>query len=217
MSAFKPKAMPVAVRIVIFAKAPLPGIAKTRLVPALGMLGAAALAKRMLLHSIDKAIEARPSSVELCVSPRGHPIWDELPIPKCVTITDQGEGDLGQRMAAACARTLGEGEAVLLIGTDCPACDAAYLQVMLVAMASHDAVVAAAVDGGYPALGLTRFDPSVFEGIAWSTSSVLQETLARFKALMWHFKVFPELHDIDEPQDLIHLPEAWKSSERPQS
>jgi uncharacterized protein len=194
--------------IIVFAKAPLPGLSKTRLIPALGEQGAAILARRMLDHSLAKAIAAKLGPVELCASPFGHEIWSHIDIPSSVTLSDQGEGDLGVRMARACSRILLTGKPVLLIGTDCPALDANYLRAMGQALQTHHAVIAAATDGGYPAIGLSRFDPSVFEDIAWSTSSVLRETLVRFQKLNWQFQVFPALHDIDEPKDLIHVPAA---------
>jgi uncharacterized protein len=197
------------VRVIVFAKAPIPGLAKTRLIPKLGAHGAAALAERMLKTSVAKALGAGLGTVELCVTPFEHPAWSHMDVPPGVIITDQGTGDLGERMARACARSLRAGEPVLLIGTDCPACDAPYLRDMAQAMTAHDAVIAAAADGGYPAIGLTRFDDAIFSNIAWSTSTVLQETLKKLRALRWTFKVFPELHDIDEPADLLHLPPEW--------
>jgi uncharacterized protein len=198
-------------RIIIFAKAPLPGLVKTRLIPVLGELGAAALARRMLSDTLAKAIASQLGPVELCVSPFDHPVWSSLDIANTVAITDQGEGDLGERMARACARSIAAGEFVLLIGTDCPACDRPYLEAMAQAMVDHDAVIAAASDGGYPAIGLRVFDDSIFREIAWSTNAVLQETVERFKSLGWKFQVFPVLHDIDEPQDLKYLPLGWLS------
>jgi uncharacterized protein len=197
------------VRLVVFAKAPLPGLAKTRLIPVLGVDGAAALAERMLRHTLAKAVEAKLGPVELCVSPFEHPIWAQLGLSESLLITDQGEGDLGERMARACQRSLAAHEPVILLGTDCPACDALYLRQMAFALARVDAVIAAAADGGYPAIGLTRFDDSVFQNIVWSTDSVLRETLAKFQKLQWTFEVFPEVHDIDEPEDLKHLPSDW--------
>jgi uncharacterized protein len=199
-------------RVIVFAKAPLPGLAKTRMIPVLGREGAAQLARWMLSSSIAKALEADLGQVELCASPFEHPVWGELALPQSVQMTDQGEGDLGERMARACSRSLVAGESVLLIGTDCPSCDASYLRAMAESLASHDAVIAPASDGGYPAIGLSRFDASVFHGIAWSTHTVLQETLAKFQALQWSFEVLPVLHDIDEPEDLKYLPQDWRAS-----
>jgi uncharacterized protein len=197
------------IRIIIFAKAPIPGLAKTRLIPALGAQGAANLARRMLNDSVDKALAAGLGPVELCTSPFDLAIWSDLGIPGSISLSDQGEGDLGERMSRACERTLFSGESVLLIGTDCPACDAGYLRNMAMGLAVSDAVLAAAADGGYPAIGLNRFDASIFQDIAWSTNVVLEETLSKFRALQWKVEVFPKLHDIDEPQDLKHLPPSW--------
>lgn len=191
------------VRIVIFAKAPLPGFAKTRLIAALGRQGAADLARALLEHALFEAIRARVGAVELCVTPSAaDSFWQLLPLPQSVYLTDQGEGDLGARMARAAERVIAAGESVLLIGTDCPQLDAEQLQQAAYALQYAEATLAPAFDGGYVLLGLTRFDLSVFSGIAWSTNRVLAATLDRLERLQWRVKTLPTLHDIDEPSDL---------------
>ena len=93
------------VRIVIFAKAPLPEFAKTRLIPALGAQGAAHLARRLLIHTLSEALAAKVGPVELCVtSPATDAVWQTLTIPDAMQWADQGEDDLGARLARA-ART----------------------------------------------------------------------------------------------------------------
>ena len=73
------------VRIVIIAKAPRPGYAKTRLIPALGAQGAAALAQRMLRHAVSIALDAGVGPVELCAAPnRQDPAWAALALPVMV-------------------------------------------------------------------------------------------------------------------------------------
>ena len=59
-------------RIIIFAKAPVPGFAKTRLIPALGEAGAAGLARQMLFDTLKEALAAGIGPVELCVWPPGR-------------------------------------------------------------------------------------------------------------------------------------------------
>jgi len=87
------------IRIVIFAKAAQPGFAKTRLIPALGEKGAADLAQRMLTHTLSEALAAKIGPVELCVTPSStDAIWQTLVIPDEVQYSDQGEGDLGERL-----------------------------------------------------------------------------------------------------------------------
>jgi hypothetical protein len=197
------------VRIVVFAKAPLAGSAKTRLIPALGQQGAADLAQRLLEHTLDEALKSQVGPVELCVTPSASdPVWQTMPLPEAVRLTDQGEGDLGARMARATERVIDAGESILLIGTDCPQLDVARLQEAAQALQYSEATLVPAFDGGYVLLGLTRFDSSVFAGIAWSTASVLNETLNRLKQLDWRVTTLPTLHDIDEPTDLKWLPKT---------
>ncbi len=189
-------------RIVIFAKAPVPGKVKTRLVPALGEVGAALLAQRMLADTVDRALAAAPADVELCASPHpADPQWaGHLPVG--VRLADQGEGNLGQRLAAAATRVIDGGERVLLIGTDCPELDGSRLRGAAAQLDRHDAVIFPARDGGYVLLGLARTDASLFADIAWSTSTVAETTIARIRALGWSLHIGDTMSDIDEPADL---------------
>ncbi|HEY0013064.1 MAG TPA: TIGR04282 family arsenosugar biosynthesis glycosyltransferase [Allosphingosinicella sp.] len=182
-------------RIVIFAKAPVPGRVKTRLIPALGAQGAARLAAEMLERTVAEAI-ASGLAVELCGEPDAAS-WFDGEVAK----TAQGGGDLGERLARAAERVLAE-EPLLLVGADCPALERRRLRAAADALAAHDAVIHPAEDGGYVLLGLTRFHPSLFEGIAWSSSTVAAETIARIDALGWSLDVRETLADVDEPADL---------------
>ena len=202
-----------ALRIIVFAKAPRPGLAKTRLIPALGAAGAAALAARMLAHTLDQALASDVGAVELCVAPApGDAAWQGVELPEGLALTAQGAGDLGARMARAAQRAIEAGDAcagVLLIGTDCPAVDAACLRQAANALGEADAVIAPTADGGYALLGLRRFDASLFADIAWSTPTVAATTLARLEMLGRSCTRLALLHDIDEPADLVHLPPGW--------
>jgi rSAM/selenodomain-associated transferase 1 len=196
-------------RIVVFAKAPVAGRAKTRLIPALGAQGAAELAGRLLLHTLTEALAAGLGGVELCASPAlEDPAWDGVALPPGLMTSAQGEGDLGERLARAAQRVLHSGSAVLLIGTDCPALDVARLRRAAHELAAHGASLWPAHDGGYALLGLSRFEASLFAGIEWSTATVAEATRARFAALGWPLHEGPLVHDIDEPADLVHLP-VW--------
>jgi len=194
------------VRIVIFAKAALPGFAKTRLIPALGAQGAADLARRLLADALVRALTARVGPVELCVTPdSADPVWQTFALPGGVQLTDQGEGDLGERMARAAQRVLDGGESVLLVGTDCPTLKAPRLQQAAAALQHLDATLVPAFDGGYVLLGLNTFHPSLFSSMAWSTNDVAAQTLLRLNKLNWRVSTQPALHDIDEPEDLKWL------------
>ena len=190
-------------RIVIFAKAPVPGQVKTRLIPALGEAGAARLAYRMLLDTVGEAVAARLAIPELCTEP--HPLepeWEPFLPREQLRFTAQGEGDLGERLARAAKRTLLTGEHILLIGTDCPGLDRHRLREAALALQDDDAIVHPTEDGGYALLGLRRFDPSLFGNIAWSTADVAAETIARIRALGWSLRIGATLRDVDVPADL---------------
>ena len=197
-------------RIIIFAKAPLPGFAKTRLIPVLGQAGAAKLAQQMLFNTLHEAIAAETGTVELCVTPAiHHPAWRGIQLPAGIEISGQGEGDLGARLALAAERALANAEHVLLIGTDCVEMSGGLLREAAQALQEHDAVIYCTVDGGYALLGLQRFSPFLFSDIPWSTDAVASTTLARIGQLGWSVHVGQMLHDVDEPQDLKYLPEQW--------
>jgi uncharacterized protein len=189
-------------RIVIFAKEPIAGRVKTRLIPALGAEGAARLAAEMLARTLEEAAATR-LAVELCGEPDPAG-WREP--PSAVRLTAQGTGDLGERLARAAERVLGKGDRILLIGTDCPGLDRARLSAAATALDRHDAVIHPTYDGGYALLGLRRFDPSVFEGIAWSSDKVASQTVARIETLGWSLLIGEKLRDVDEPADLFPSP-----------
>lgn len=200
-------------RLVIFAKAPLAGFAKTRLIPALGAEGAAALAHAMLNHTLDQALAAGAQAVELCMSPAPiDPAWQGVALPQAVKRSDQGNGDLGARMKRAVERALALHQGpVLVIGTDCPALTTTYIAEAARQLDQHDAVLLPAVDGGYVLIGLKAPCPEVFTGMVWSTQGVAAETLRRLAALGLRVWQGPTLHDMDEAPDLVHLPDAMSS------
>lgn len=194
-------------RIVILAKAPIAGFCKTRLIPALGAQGAARLAQRMLARTVRAALAARLGPVELCVTPGLQAFdWQGLDLPEGLRWSEQGAGDLGARMGRAAQRVTAEGEALLLIGTDCPGLDSRVLQNAAAALQDHDACLVPAADGGYVLLGLKRFSPTLFDAMPWSTDVVADETRRRLAQLGWRLDSLPRLHDIDAPQDLAWLP-----------
>jgi hypothetical protein len=202
--------------LVVFAKAPQPGAAKTRLIPALGAEGAADLARRMLARTLQQALAAGVGPVELCMSPApGYKAWHGVALPAGVACTAQGEGDLGQRMARAVARVTGQQQSVLLFGTDCPALTAAHLREADRQLARHDAVLLPVADGGYILIGLKTPCPELFTDMAWSTPAVAAETLRRMAALGLREWQGPTLHDIDEPADLAHLPLIFTTMRAP--
>lgn len=192
--------------VIVMAKAPVPGLAKTRLIPALGAQGAAALALTMLRHAVGQALAAGIGPVTLCSTPDAqHVAFIELASDARLSLAAQGEGDLGARMQRALNGALAVRDGALLIGTDAPGLDAAYLRDAARALSTHDAVLGPAHDGGYTLIGLRRPAPPLFDAMPWSTAEVMALTRERLHAIGLRWAELPPLHDIDEPADLVHL------------
>ncbi len=195
--------------LIVFAKAPVPGQAKTRLAPAIGFEAAARLASVMLAHTLQSAVAARIGPVELCCAPNTNHAQFQHAASTGVCVSEQGDGDLGERMERALSRGLEAYSRVVLIGTDAPQLDAEILRSAAQALQAHDVIIAPASDGGYVLVGLARRVPEMFESIAWSTAKVMTQTRARIAATGISLHELPILHDVDEPQDLVHVPAAW--------
>jgi hypothetical protein len=194
------------VAVAVLAKAPVPGLAKTRLVPALGEQGAARLQQRLTARAVATAKAAALGPVALWATPdEGHPSLEILAASTGTALLRQPDGDLGQRMLAAMQAVEGP---VLVIGTDCPALTAQHLRIAAdVLRAGIDVVVFPADDGGYGLIGSRRPQPELFAEMTWSTSGVMAATRQRLRrlGLTWHEPV--RLWDIDVPADLERLRE----------
>jgi uncharacterized protein len=181
--------------IIVFAKAPVAGEAKTRLISELGAEGAAALHRALVRRTVATALAAEVGPVELCCSPDAtHPFFGTLG----VTLTQQDEGDLGARMHRALERQA----PALLIGSDCPALTPSHLREAAAALATHDAVLAPAEDGGYVLVGVRRSAELLFAGIPWGSDAVFGATRERLATLHWRWHELAPLWDLDRPVDL---------------
>ncbi len=178
-------------RVMVFARAPTPGEAKTRLIPALGAAGAAAL------HL-------------------GDPFFLECERRLGASLHPQGEGDLSARMQRAFESALARSRRAILVGSDIPVLSARYLRDADQALGRGDEIVIGpAEDGGYVLIGLSRCDPELFRDIPWGGSEVLAETRRRIAALGWRVTELPALWDVDRPEDLERLPEEMRESFMP--
>ncbi len=195
--------------IILFAKFPAQGMAKTRLQPALGIEGAAQMAHKLLLHSIEQAV-ATGFTVELCVSPAPtDPCWQLLNLPDSLHCSAQAEGGLGLRMLTASQQALARFEHVILIGTDCPSLTTIRIRQAAQQLETQDSVMIPAFDGGYVLFGFKQVAARLFSTIEWSTASVAKVTQQRLAELSWSVALLAPLPDIDEPEDLQYLPNGW--------
>lgn len=183
---------------------------KTRLIGALGVQKAAQLARIMLLHTLEKAIQTQANQIELRAEPEfAAEEWRGIVLEDGIIIKPQGDGDLGQKMARAAKSALDEGEFPILIGTDCPSLNSQIMNEIIGDLAQNDCVIIPAFDGGYVLLAMRKFDVSIFENIEWGTSEVAEKTIGKIHALGFSLMVKEPLADIDNEDDLQILPQEW--------
>lgn len=198
--------------LTVLAKAPVAGLAKTRLFPALGAEGAARLAGRLLDHTMAQAAAAGFASLRLLGSPdASHPALARH--SGIALLGSQCDGDLGVRMQQALRDGLAAQPAALLIGTDAPALDRHRLRAAAQALQQTDAVFIPAFDGGYALIGLSARVGAVpdllFSDMRWSTTTVMAETRDRLSRLGLRWVELEAVGDVDEPADLAQLPAGW--------
>lgn len=199
---------PARAAVAVLAKAPVAGLAKTRLAPALGAAGAARLQRRLTRDTLHTVQAAALGPVALwCAPDAGHRFFRALRACCGIATSAQPAGDLGARMGAAVVThfTATPTLPLLIVGTDCPVLAPGHLQEAARALATHDAVLIPAEDGGYVLLGLARPIPEVFETIPWSTDAVLARTRERLGAAGARWCELPTLWDVDEPADWRRL------------
>lgn len=193
-------------RLVQFAKRPQAGHVKTRLIPAIGAQGAYELHKKLLRHTWQTLNSACVAPMELWSdSLELSPFFDAL--QPAVTRFELQQGvDLGERMGNAVNEALKRGDAVVIVGSDCPKLDGDYVAAALQSLyEGAEVVLGPATDGGYVLIGMRRYLPAVFDDIDWGSDQVLIQTRLRLKALNCHWHELTPLWDVDRPDDLERL------------
>lgn len=197
--------------IAVFARAPVAGSAKTRLIPALGAAGSARVHRRLTLHTLATSRRAELGEVFLYAAPdAGHRFFRALRQHCAVRLRGQTGVDLGARMAAAFAA---HGGPLLLVGSDCPALQVEHLVAAAAALGerpsaageANAAVFIPAEDGGYVLVGLRRPEPRLFVNIEWGSARVMEQTRRRLRELRLPWVELPALWDVDRPADLARL------------
>lgn len=191
--------------LAVMVKAPRPGQVKTRLVPPLTP-GQAAELYRRFLKDIFARLSSLSSNTDIfaAYAPEGARGELEGLLPEGVFFIEQEGADLGERMFNVFNALHAEGcGAVALIGSDAPDVPKERIGEAFRALeGGADAVFGPAVDGGYYLVGLKRPTRVLFEGIEWSTPTVMEKTIERLEALAIPYSLLPEWHDIDRPGDL---------------
>jgi uncharacterized protein len=192
--------------VVVFAKPPLPGHVKTRLVPPLTPAAAAAVHEALLRDTIAGVRAAAPDLRVAYDDTAGARAYFRRSFPG-LPLLPQAVGDLGARMAAAFGELFGEGaERVVVIGADTPTLPWDRVPRALGALGASDVVIGPATDGGYYLVGLRSaawpLAGALFQGIRWSTGTVLRVTRDRAADARLDVHLLPEWYDVDVWADL---------------
>ncbi len=189
-------------RICIFAKPPVAGGVKTRLAADLGVERATALARSFLVDTCAamrtlgwaRAILATTGSLDL-------DLQTELALP----IWSQGDGDLGARLERVLARALTDAPIAIAIGADSPGLPTRLLDEARAALATADAAIGPADDGGFYLLALRRCPAGLLSDLPWSAPDTFARTVERMHSHGLSVIELPRWFDVDRADDLVRL------------
>lgn len=203
------------IRLAVFAKAPVPGYAKTRLIPRLGAAGAARLHAQLVQRTLSTLCSIAAAEVTLwCAPDCSDPFFAECAQTFAVPLVEQSPGDIGARMHAAFVAQAAAQAPLLLVGTDCPVLAAHHILAAHAALREGNAAVFIPTeDGGYALIGLQQPQAALFTAMPWSTPAVMEETRRRLTSQGLRWRELETLWDLDEPRDY----ERWSKHPDAQS
>jgi len=199
-----------AIEWIVLSKAPIPGLVKTRLIPALGEHNACDIYGQLLTrleNTLRELSTTKKTHIALWIAGdcehEAFRSWADIAtFYKQPAPDDLSSIDLGVRMAIAVKSALTRGRIPILIGVDVPDLDVPYLSDCLLQLENHDLIISPAEDGGYGLLGMKQFYTELFENKLWGTDSVFAETKRDIQRLKILAKYLPQVWDVDEPEDV---------------
>lgn len=187
-------------RLILFARYPAADTCKTRLIPALGPVGAAAVHRRLTERTVE-ILRASSGLVTVAFTGAGQSAFtDWLGIG--IEFSEQVEGDLTDKLLACLAPG-----PVIFFGADTPDLQAHHVNAAISGLQTHEVVIGPAEDGGYYLIGMREPRPELFVDMPWSTERVFPETMARLDRLGIAPLLLDTLADCDRPEDLARWPD----------
>ncbi|RLA60335.1 MAG: glycosyltransferase [Gammaproteobacteria bacterium] len=194
--------------LIQFARAPLAGLVKTRMLPYLTAQQACDLHCELVLWSSAQLVDSVLGDIELAVAgDPAHPLFTQCLELGVNRISRQRGVGLGKRMYSAIRDGLQCHTNVILVGSDCPGIDREYLDQALCALDTAPLVLGPAEDGGYVLIGAREIHRELFEEIPWGTEQVYAKTIESIRKLDLNWAELPTLADVDRPGDLA----AWNT------
>lgn len=192
--------------LILFAKSPVPGRVKTRLMPELNASQAAEVATELIERTVRLAVENWPGRIKLQTWPdSGHALFKKLAVDHKLKLDIQGSGDLGAKMCAALGTFTDRGQPAAVMGSDVPHCPAENLRRAGKLLRQGKNIIGPSTDGGYYLIGLQRTLPEIFQGIQWGGQQVLSATLRTAEQHGIPFTRLRAVTDIDNFVDLQML------------
>ena len=192
--------------LIIFAKSPIPGKVKTRLTPCITPTEAAELYKAFIIDIIGNTHKLKCERVTIAYTPSNEEATFHSICGQSVDYLPQKGHDLGERMKNAFKHSFDKGsKRTVIIGTDSPTLPSSYIQKAFDALKEVSVTIGPTLDGGYYLIGLSEQNDAIFDGIDWSTSKVLGQTLTRIQVVNKQLYVLPPWYDVDTPDNLEFL------------
>jgi len=195
---------------IVLAKPPRPGEVKTRLAGAIGLRGAALLARAFLADSWAQIAGLPWARPVLATTEAASPA--EFGLPDGTEIWLQGDGDLGQRLERLLRQALAVSPFAIAIGADTPGLPGRLLDQAHrligsrdTVLGSCDAVLGPCADGGFYLIGLRRCPPGLLADLPWSQPTTFDRTRARFESRGITVGILDPWFDVDRPDDLVEL------------
>lgn len=188
--------------LLIFAKPPRAGVAKTRLARDVGAEVAAELAAAFLSDTLAQARALGWARVILATTESGFDTGSPADMD---AVWHQGDGDLGARLERMLSRALLEAPTALALGADTPGLPGPLLERARTLLAANDAVLGPADDGGFYLLGLRRCPSGLLSNLPWSSSDTFERTRQQLESRGLHPQQLPNWFDVDRAADARRL------------
>jgi rSAM/selenodomain-associated transferase 1 len=192
--------------IVVMAKQPEPGKVKTRLSPPLSPGQAADLYEAFFLDTVSLVSGIEHTVLLVAYDPdTAHDFFSRIVFPavKCIP---QGPGDLGDRLSRISHQVFLQGyRKLIILASDTPHLEQDVIRSAFARLDDTDVVLGPCDDGGYYLIGLRFCAPTLFAGIPWSTSEVLDRTIQRAQEAGMTWELLPPGYDIDTWEDAERL------------
>jgi rSAM/selenodomain-associated transferase 1 len=200
--------MPASPTIIVFAREPIAGTTKTRLIARLGASNSATLADAFTRDALAKAV-ALEMPIVIAGSARGgvkdSRYFRAIANRAGAALVDQGEGNLGTRMARVIEPHAIGG--AILIGTDTPSLPVRALRRNVALLRRFKVVFGPSLDGGYYLVGLRAGMRDIFPHIRWGGAHVFEQTLEHLEQAGVRYALGPAWYDVDRWSDLMLLAE----------